>query len=64
MGVITRPDMEGRLLPRIRIMAGNAREAGQMDAAEIDQAIALLEESLADNACLVLAPQFVVAATK
>ncbi|GAB4229505.1 MAG: hypothetical protein Kow0032_10700 [Methyloligellaceae bacterium] len=45
-------------------MAGYARGRGQMDAAQIDGALELLEQALADNTYLILAPQFVVAACK
>ena len=62
--VVTRPDMEGRLLPMILNMAGYARESGQMDAAEIDKAMCTLEQGLADRAYLILAPQFVVCGVK
>jgi SAM-dependent methyltransferase len=64
LDVITRPDMDGRLLPMVRNMAGYARQSLEMDATEIDAAMRLLEEALADRAYLVLAPQFVAAASK
>ena len=62
--VVTRPDLDGRLLPMIRNMAGYARQGGQMNVREIDDTIQLLEDSLIDRAYLVLAPQYVVAAVK
>ena len=62
--VITRPDLDGRLLPMIRNMAGYAREGGQIDVREVDDIVQSLETALADHAYLVLAPQFVVAAGK
>ena len=62
--VVTRPDMEGRLLPMIRNMAGYARKSGQMDAVEIDAAMRILERGLAERDYLVLAPQFVAVAVK
>ena len=62
--VITRPDLDGRLLPMVRNMAGYAREGGQMDASEIDDAIQILEQGLAEQTYLVLAPQFVAAADR
>ena len=62
--IFARPDLEGRLLPMIRTLGGYARDSGRIDATEVDRAILLLEEALAAKRYLVLAPQFVVAATK
>lgn len=62
--VVTRPDLDGRLLPMIRNMAGYARQGGQMDTREVDDIVELLEAALIDRAYLVLAPQFVVVAMK
>jgi SAM-dependent methyltransferase len=62
--VIARPDIDGRLLPMIRNMAGYARESGRMAAAQIDNILSTVDEALADRTYLALAPQFVVAATR
>ena len=61
--VITRPDMEGRLLPMIKNMAGYARDSGDMDGEEIDAILTALDRALESGAYLALAPQFVVTAS-
>ncbi len=58
--VVTRPDTAGRLLPMVKNMAGYARNGGEMDKAEIDSILSTLDQALADNTYLVLAPQFIV----
>lgn len=62
--LITRPDLDGRLLPMVQNMASYARDSGLMDAKSIDDALLMLEEALAENSYLVLAPQFVIAAER
>lgn len=62
--VITRPDMEGRLLPMIKDMAGYARDSGVMGGEEIDAILAALERALESGTYLALAPQFVVTASR
>ncbi|MGI9523580.1 MAG: methyltransferase domain-containing protein [Hyphomicrobiaceae bacterium] len=62
--VVTRPDLDGRLMPMIRNLARYARTSAEMDVAEIDDIVQTLERALTDGTYLVLAPQFVVAATK
>lgn len=58
--VIARSDMEGRLLPMIKTIAEYARAGGQMHDNEIDGILRELDQALADNTYLALAPQFVV----
>lgn len=58
--VITRPDMEGRLLPMVRTIAQYARDSGDISGEKIDEILSTLEEALAEKNYLVLAPQFVV----
>ncbi len=58
--VITRPDMEGRLMPMIKDMAGYARDGGKMTNEKIDGVLSTLDQALAKETYLVLAPQFVV----
>ncbi|MCH8112379.1 MAG: methyltransferase domain-containing protein [Proteobacteria bacterium] len=58
--VITQPDMEGRLLPMIKNMAGYARDGGDMANEEIDGILSTLDQALTEKTYLVLAPQFVV----
>ncbi len=62
--VITRPDMEGRLLPMIKDMAGYARDSGAMDIEEIGAILTALDEASRSGTYLVLAPQFVVTASR
>jgi len=62
--VITRPDLDGRLLPMVQNMAGYAKSSNQMSVREIDGALETLNNALVENNYLVLAPQFVVAAKR
>ena len=62
--VITRPDMEGRLLPMIKNMAGYARDSGKMGEEEIDGVLSTLDRALAEKTYLALAPQFVVTGSR
>lgn len=62
--VMTRPDMEGRLLPLIKNMAGYARDSGEMANEEIDGVLSTLDQALTDKTYLVLAPQFVVTGSR
>ncbi len=58
--VITQPDMEGRLLPMIKNMAGYAQASEDILDEEIDVILSTLDQALAEKTYLVLAPQFVV----
>lgn len=62
--VITRPDMDGRLLPMIKNMAGYARDDDTMDDREIDRILYALDQALGEKTYLVLAPQFVVTGSR
>ena len=62
--VITRPDMEGRLLPMIKDMAGYAKESGKMANEEVDGVLYTLNQALNEGTYLVLAPQFVVTGSR
>jgi hypothetical protein len=62
--LITRPDLDERLLPMVRNMASYARDSGLMDTKSINDALPMLEEALAENSYLVLATQFVIAAER
>lgn len=61
--VITRPDIDGRLLPMIRNMAMYARDSRKIPGRQVDGVLAALEAGLTDGTYLVLAPQFVVVAS-
>ena len=62
--LITRPDTDGRLLPMIKTLADYARASGRMDEGDIDRIVAMAEAAVADKSYLMLAPQFVVTATR
>lgn len=61
--VMTRPDVDGRLLPMITTMAGYARGSGDIAEAKIDLVLSTLRHALRDKTYLVVAPQFVVTGT-
>lgn len=58
--VITRPDMDGRLLPMIKNIAGYAQDSGKLAEVEIESILLTLDHAMQDGSYLVLAPQFVV----
>jgi ubiquinone/menaquinone biosynthesis C-methylase UbiE len=58
--VITRPDMDGRMLPMIKNMARYARDSGNMANMEIDAILTALDQALENGTYLALAPQFIV----
>jgi ubiquinone/menaquinone biosynthesis C-methylase UbiE len=60
--ILTKPDMEGRLLGMIRTVAGYARDSGRLEPARIDAALASVDRSLTDGTFLAIAPQFIVTA--
>ena len=62
--LITRPDTDGRLLPMIRTIADYARDSGRMDERAIDRIVRAAEAAIAEKSYLMLAPQFVVTATR
>ena len=62
--VITRPDTDGRLLPMIKNMAEYARSSGEIDHADVEKILSIVEQALSDKNYLALAPQFVVTAAR
>jgi ubiquinone/menaquinone biosynthesis C-methylase UbiE len=60
--VITRPDMEGRLLGMIHTVADYARDGATFDPARIDAVRQAVARGLADGTYLAIAPQFLVTA--
>lgn len=60
--ILTKPDMEGRLLGMIRTVAGYARAGGRLEPARIDAALDSVDRSLADGTYLTVTPQFIVTA--
>lgn len=62
--VLTKPDVDGRLLGMIQTVAGYAREGGTLDAARIDAMLKTVHQSLAEGTYLAITPQFVVTATR
>lgn len=62
--VITRPDTDGRLLPMLKNMAGYARASGSLSEAAIDKVLSTVERAVSERSYLVLAPQFIVTATR
>ena len=61
--VITRPDVNGRLMPMIKNMMGYAKGSSNSDT-DFDDMIGELERALEEKTYLVLAPQFIVTATR
>ena len=62
--VLTRPDMDGRLLPMVENLAGYVRDGGGMGDGEIEAVLATVDQALADGTYLALAPQFVVTGSR
>lgn len=60
--LVTRPDIEGRLLPMIKTIADYARGSGEIGEAEIDKILFSIEQARSHGRYLFLAPQFVVTA--
>ncbi|QIG49373.1 methyltransferase domain-containing protein [Nordella sp. HKS 07] len=60
--ILTKPDMEGRLLGMIRTVAGLARESGRLEPARINAALDSVDRSLVDGTFLAITPQFIVTA--
>ena len=61
--VLTKPDLEGRLLDMIRTVARYARKGAQLEPERIDAALESAQMSLADGTYLAVTPQFIVTAT-
>jgi len=62
--VVVRPDIDGRLLPMIKNMAGYARTSEKIKHADIDKVLTTIEQAVMEGSYLGLAPQFVVTATR
>jgi ubiquinone/menaquinone biosynthesis C-methylase UbiE len=62
--VLTKPDTEGRLLNMIRTVADYARKSGTINSERIDAMLENLNCGLTDGTYLVVAPQFLITATR
>ena len=62
--VTTRPDTDGRLLPMVKNMAEYARGSGNINHADVEKILSIVERAVSDGSYLALAPQFVVTATR
>jgi ubiquinone/menaquinone biosynthesis C-methylase UbiE len=60
--VLTKPEMEGRLLGMTRTVASYARESARLAPDRIAAALELAERSVADGTYLAVTPQFIVTA--
>jgi ubiquinone/menaquinone biosynthesis C-methylase UbiE len=62
--VQAKPDTDGRLLNMVRTVADYARKSGAVNRDRVDALLEKLDRGLADGTYLVVAPQFVVTATR
>lgn len=62
--VVTKPDVEGRLLGMIRTVADYARDGGTLDPRRIDAVLQTVERGLGEGTYLAVAPQFLVTAAR
>ena len=62
--VVTRPDTDGRLLPMIRNIAEYAQAGAEINKADIERMVLIMEQATSQGSYLVLAPQFVVTAVR
>ena len=62
--MLTKPDVDGRLLGMIKTVAGYARESGALDPTRIDSMLETVERGLAEGTYLAVTPQFLVTATR
>jgi ubiquinone/menaquinone biosynthesis C-methylase UbiE len=62
--VLTKPDTEGRLLDMVRTVADYARKSGALNSERIDAMLENLDRGLTDGTYLVVAPQFLITATR
>jgi ubiquinone/menaquinone biosynthesis C-methylase UbiE len=62
--VLTKPDTEGRLLGMVRTVADYARQSGALEGERIDAILEKLQRALTDGTFLIVAPQFLVTATR
>jgi SAM-dependent methyltransferase len=62
--VLTKPDVDGRLLGMIKTVAGYARESGALSPTRIDAMLEAVDGSLAEGTYLAVTPQFLVTAMR
>jgi SAM-dependent methyltransferase len=62
--VLTKPDVDGRLLGMIKTVVDYARESGDLNPSRIDAMLERVERGLAEGTYLAVAPQFVLTATR
>ena len=62
--VLTKPDVDGRLLGMIKTVASYARESGALSSTRIDAMLEAVERSVAEGSYLAVTPQFLVTATR
>lgn len=58
--VVTRPDMDGRLLPMIETIFDYARENNEFASTRLNSVLSLLQQGITEGKYLAVAPQFVV----
>jgi ubiquinone/menaquinone biosynthesis C-methylase UbiE len=62
--VLTKPDTEGRLLDMVRTVADYALKSGALNSERINAMLEKLDRGLTDGTYLVVAPQFLITATR
>ena len=62
--VLTEPDTEGRLLDMVRTVADYALKSGALNSERINAMLEKLDRGLTDGTYLVVAPQFLITATR
>lgn len=62
--VLTKPDVDGRLLGMIKTVAGYAREGDTLSPTRIDAVLKTVKHGLAAGTYLAVSPQFLVTATR
>jgi hypothetical protein len=62
--VLTKPDLDGRLVAMIKTVADYACESGALSPMRIDAMLETVERSLAEGSYLAITPQFLVTATR
>jgi SAM-dependent methyltransferase len=62
--VLTKPDVDGRLLGMIKTVADYARESGTLSPTRIDAMVETVQRGLAEGTYLAVTPQFLVTATR
>src|SRR5262245_57164767 len=62
--VLTKPDTEGRLLDMVRTVADYALKSGALNSERINAMLEKLDRGLTNGTYLVVAPQFLITATR